>query len=94
MSDLIDREKIGLTDFDIIMCDGNYKTALEMLINKINEAPTVDAVQVVRCKDCIHGIDRQNLTVDGEWITLYCPVIRCKRVGSMFCSEGKRNDDE
>lgn len=49
---LIDAEQIGLTDMEIIMCDGNYKKALEMLIDKIANAPSIDAVQVVRCKDC------------------------------------------
>ena len=39
---LIDADKIGLTDIEIIMCDGSYKKALEMLIDKINNAPTVE----------------------------------------------------
>lgn len=60
----------------------------------IRDMPTIDAVPVVRCKDCIHGIDRQNLTMDGEWVTLYCPVLKCKRVGSMFCSEGRRKEND
>ena len=60
----------------------------------IAKFPIIDAEPVVRCKDSIHGIDRQNLTMDGEWVTLYCPVIKCKRVGSMFCSEGRGKDDE
>lgn len=51
---LIDAEQIGLTDMEIIMCDGNYKKALEMLIDKIANAPSIDAVQVIRCKDCKH----------------------------------------
>jgi hypothetical protein len=51
---LIDAEQIGLTDMEIIMCDGSSKKALEMLIDKIVNAPTIDAVQVVRCKDCKH----------------------------------------
>lgn len=49
---LIDANKLGLTDFEIVMCNGDYKEALKMILNKIEETPTVDAVQVVRCKDC------------------------------------------
>ena len=40
---LIDAGKIGLTDFEIILCQkGNpFKNALEMLLEKIENAPTV-----------------------------------------------------
>ena len=38
---LIDADKIGLTDFDMFSID-SYKEALKMLINKINNAPTVE----------------------------------------------------
>lgn len=31
---LIDRDKIGLTDFEIFMCDGDYKTALKMILER------------------------------------------------------------
>lgn len=38
---LIDVDRIGLTDFEIIMCNGDFKEALKMLLDKINSAPTV-----------------------------------------------------
>ncbi len=40
---LIDAGKIGLTDFEIILCQkGNpFKNALEMLLEKIENAPTI-----------------------------------------------------
>ena len=40
---LIDADKIGLTDFEIILCQkGNpFKNALEMLLEKIENAPTI-----------------------------------------------------
>ena len=40
---LIDADKIGLTNFEIILCQkGNpFKNALEMLLEKIEKAPTV-----------------------------------------------------
>ena len=40
---LIDADKIGLTDFEIILCQkGNpFKNALEMLFEKIDAAPTI-----------------------------------------------------
>ena len=54
MAEYIKKEDIGLTDFDIVMCKGDYKEALKMLIDKIENAPVADVVEVVRCKDCIH----------------------------------------
>lgn len=40
---LIDADNIGLTDFEIILCQkGNpFKNALEMLLEKIENAPTI-----------------------------------------------------
>ena len=42
MSRLIDADLLGLTDMEIIMCDGDYKEALRMLIDKIEHAPTIE----------------------------------------------------
>lgn len=49
---LIDADELGLTDFEIFMCDGDYKEALKMVLSKIDSAPTIDVVPVVRYKDC------------------------------------------
>lgn len=38
---LIDADELGLIDFEIVMCDGNYKKGLGMLAKKIEDAPTV-----------------------------------------------------
>ena len=40
---LIDAEKIGLTNFEIILCQKGdpFKNALEMLLEKIENAPTI-----------------------------------------------------
>lgn len=42
---LIDADLLGLTDMEIIMCDGDYKEALIMLIDKIAHAPTIEPEQ-------------------------------------------------
>ena len=55
---LIDADKIGLTDFEIILCEGSYKNALENLLEKISNAPTVELPpaqpEIIRCKYCKH----------------------------------------
>ena len=50
MTEYIDRQKIGLTDFEIIMCDGNYKEALKMLLDKIGKLPAEEVRPVVHGK--------------------------------------------
>ena len=42
MSRMIDADLLSLTDMEIIMCDGDYKEALKMLLDKIEHAPTID----------------------------------------------------
>ena len=39
---LIDADALGLTDMEIIMCNGDYKEAMKMLIDKIENAPTIE----------------------------------------------------
>lgn len=41
----IDGDALGLTDMEIIMCNGNYKEALKMLLDKIDHAPTIELEQ-------------------------------------------------
>ena len=39
---LIDADALGLTDMEIIMCNGDYKEAMKMLIDKIEHALTIE----------------------------------------------------
>ena len=95
MGRMIDVDKLGLTDFEIVMCSGDYKEALKMLIEKIENAPTVD---VVRCKDC-------KWYKESKYSELrpmrFCYRLRNNdgvRVGynwdeNDFCSYGERKED-
>lgn len=40
-NDCIRRSDIGLTNLEILMCNGDYKEALKMLLDKIKKAPSV-----------------------------------------------------
>ena len=55
------------------------------ICSRINSAPTVDAVEVVRCKDC------KNYGTDGN--RLNCIVFCCSMPKNGFCSMGERKDD-
>ncbi len=39
--DLIERKAVCLTDFEIAMCDGDYKEGMKMLLEKIESAPAI-----------------------------------------------------
>lgn len=51
----------------------------------INDAPTVDAEPVVRCKDCVHYW--KNETSNDVAVCLASPK------DDAFCSEGERRED-
>ena len=51
-----------------------------------NEAPTIDAVAVVRCKDCKYGIDWDG-RLGGEWHGFY------QTEPNWFCADGERSED-
>ena len=48
MDEYIKKSDIGLTDFEIILCKGDYKEALLMLFDKIKHLPAADVRPVVR----------------------------------------------
>lgn len=89
---LIDAEQIGLTDMEIIMCDGDYKKALEMLLNKILNAPTIEAEPVIHGRWISHRNDGGHNIADcsecGEalqWydddaVPRYCPMCGARMV--------------
>ena len=78
---LIDADFLGLTDMEIIMCDGDYKEALKMLIDKIEHAPTIEPEpkwipcserlpkqgQEVICQCRANIIMILKLDADGDW---------------------------
>ena len=57
---------------------------------EIEDAPTVDAVEVVRCKDCTYW-DKAVVNKKGF---LICPASGMEIKCDDFCSYGERKDDE
>lgn len=78
---LIDAERIVYSW--IIDKDGEEHDGIT-LQSIIDKMPTVDAVEVVRCKDC------------KKWETKNCPFARgfVKWHGYKFCAWGERKEDE
>jgi len=52
MAEYIKKADIGLTDFEIILCKGDYKEALKMLLDKIENLPAADVVERKSCNTC------------------------------------------
>ena len=55
----------------------------------IENAPTVDAVVVTRCKDCEHLV---NATVNGNGF-LICDISDMETAPDDFCSHGDRREE-
>lgn len=90
MTEYIRRDTITLTDFEIVMCDGDYKEALAILLNKVKKAPAVDVMEVKHgwllnpnpygeCSLCGHLIDIRDSHN-------YCPNCGAKMDGG-HCNE-------
>lgn len=83
-TDLISREEL----LDAIGTDVAPLT-LSMVYRHIHNAPAVDAVEVVRCKDCIYAQERYGhlkcelgISISNTWNN-----------PNMFCSYGERREN-
>ena len=65
-----------------------YNDGIDIAWNKIDQAPTIDAVPVVRCKDCIRRYDTDEcpmcFLIEGE----YCEYTNANG----FCARGERKE--
>lgn len=56
---------------------------------RIEDAPTVDAVRVVRCKDCSHS-DVCKMD-DGD--VRYCHIFEMQTEDDYYCADGERRSE-
>lgn len=59
------------------------------VLGEINAAPTIDAVPVVRCKDCAIG-DTDGKRIPGK---VYCDHLDMMRGEDFFCAAGRKRDE-
>jgi len=74
-----------------------YNDGIDAQWEKIEKAPTIDAVEVVRCRDCIHCADDYVDTGFGAMPTFTCDIFEGYGVGikpDHYCSYGERGDAE
>ena len=83
---LVDADKlIELCDIMADICDG-IGAIWEQFRIAVEWSPAVDAEPVVRCKDCIHCVDRGKYSECKYWLSF------TSRNG--FCHKGERREDE
>ena len=75
----------------------------ESIIECLKQEPTVDAVEVVRCKDCCHGRQIEKTRSPEKYFKDTCVVCLCESVvgdepmiyePTHFCSYGERKDND
>ena len=76
---LIDADEIKKREHDVVLVNGAKHRCFDTTM--LFEIPTVDAVEVVRCKDCVYQAE----CAFTEWLG---------RNGNGFCSCGERRKDE
>lgn len=93
MTDLIDRDELMRKHTTSLNHDNRHNTVEELkcLFELIGNAPTVDAVQVVRCKDCVHRDPEDKKCDCGSLARAGCPF---PVDDNYFCGYGERNDSE
>ena len=65
--------------------------ALDGMIKALNEAPTVDAVEVVRCKDCKYWNEDALACATLPWVN---SSEHKNWYAEDFCSDGERKEGE
>ena len=68
----------------------NLFPGLLAAIDVVDDSPTVDAVEVVRCKDCKHFVAPQGVPCCDNFYGLGFP----NASGNDFCSYGERRSNE
>ena len=97
MARLIDADKFILALMDASLSSVDEDTILDL----VDSIHTVDAITVVRCKDCKHysGYGKTSLFVDGKNIKAGWCVRRIRYdeefriISDGFCSYGERRTD-
>ena len=100
MSRYIDADALKMALYSIATADCGYTadvlTGLTIAKNVIDNAPTVDAVEVVRCRDCKHHRtlrDRDMCAKNADMLNGREVGLKSTRADD-FCSRGERRTDE
>ena len=92
MAKLIDADKINYHEHTECMGHGDFETVRTVTDKEIAEILTVDAVEVIRCRDCKFGTHFGDM--EDEWVN--CMNLYGKPLMPFdgFCSYGERKDGD
>lgn len=89
-----------LIDADALPKYTGYALSADEVANAVENAPTVDAIEVVRCGDCIHKPRGTRNKHDMEFPDDICPC-QCEDYwyswmpyDDWFCANGERREDD
>ena len=85
--ELIDRAALGVGRCSKDVLPAAYCAGWNGLLNIINDAPTISAVNVVRCRECVHN-HPEFVGNEAQWCELYRTTIN----PDDFCSYGQRKE--
>lgn len=88
----IEEKRFVLHMEDLLRRDVIVQTAYKDLADFVNSAPTIDAVEVVRCKDCLSR--EAHFKRNGEVYFYRCNYFDIEIEPLGFCSYGERKDGD
>ena len=80
-----------LIDADALPKYTGYALSADEVATAVDTAPTIDAIPVVRCKDCASF---RYSGMGGDNGITYCASMGIEMQPTDFCSYGERKDDE
>lgn len=87
----VDALGIGRANPDVFIRE-EYASGWNLAIEIIENAPTADVVEVVRCKDCFfYQKDKELAKANYLDPEKYCALLICEIDKNGFCSYGKKN---
>lgn len=90
---LIDADALGVGRCSRNLLPADYCAGWNGLVRLLEKAPTVDAVEVVRCKDCKWFADNNDGNWFGCWLFQTIQIIpEDTPKPDDFCSYGERRD--
>jgi hypothetical protein len=90
-ADALDRKIVEMTREPAYQHTGeSWLNGLCMAMEAVNTAPTIDAVEVVRCRDC-EKRDKDFVSAKG---TISCPYMEAFMPPDGFCSYGEKRCDD
>lgn len=92
MAEYIKRESLfkKVHAFGLTLSDKGARLCVNRVLNFISQAPTVDAVEVIRCGECIHRVE-DNVCIHPKKVGGDVLVIEVKP--DDFCSYGERRSE-